>query len=65
MGCKEHVRRIYNEHEMIKEITSCINTLLYFAWVHQRHRQCCICHTAPEGGSFVPCDTFYAPTHRA
>ena len=28
-----------------------------------QHRQCCICHTAPEGGSFAPCDTFYAPTH--
>ena len=40
--------------------------------------QCCICHTVPEGGTFVsqmwhdlvqdkanivPCDTFYAPTH--
>ena len=22
-----------------------------------------VCHTAPEGGTFVPCDTFYAPTH--
>ena len=31
--------------------------LLSFAWVHQRHRQFCICHTAPKGG------TFYAPTH--
>ena len=40
-----------------------IRLLLYFAWAHQRHRQCCICHTAPEGGTFVPCDTFYAPTH--
>ena len=39
--------------------------LLYFAWpwAHQRHRQCCIYRTAPEGGTFVPCDTFYAPMH--
>ena len=37
--------------------------LLYFAWAHQRHRQCCICHTAPEGGNFVACDTFYTLTH--
>ena len=36
--------------------------LLYFAWAHQRHCQCCICHTAPEGGTFDACDTFYAPT---
>ena len=37
--------------------------MAHFAWAHQRHRQCCICHTAPEGGTFVPCDTLYAPTH--
>ena len=43
---------------------SIMNVLLYFVWAHQRHRQCCICHTAPEGSTFVPCDTaFYAPTH--
>ena len=37
--------------------------LLYFAWAHQRLCQCCICHTAPEGGNFVSCDTFYALMH--
>ena len=26
---------------------------LYFAWAHQRHHQCCICYTAPEGITFV------------
>ena len=29
----------------------------YFAWAHQRHRQCCICHTVPEGSTFDACDT--------
>ena len=46
---------------MVHLSTGTLFHLIVFAWVHQRHRQCYICHTAPKGGTFIPRDTFYAP----
>ena len=52
-----------NAQSACETLSYLYSNLLYFAWAHQRHRQCCICHTAPERGTFVLCYTFYAPTH--